>query len=237
MKCIDFEERLKKASVSPLEESERAQMLQHEIVCADCAESAAVHADYIERLSHFKEPELGGELKSRLLSMAEHKRASTRRPTHVSVAFASGFIAASVLALATVIGLKFYQQHSEPDWESLFAQEALLIRDVTLVIEVPQDMPDASLMLSLPSEINISGYGELAEVTWPVSLKKGVNKIVLPVQLEPFAMFSDRIVLAGSLVYKSKKKEFSLDIDLDTPSLIEEELIQGMDVFSKDTHV
>jgi len=63
------------------------------------------------------------------------------------------------------------------------------------------------------AELSVVGQELLSNVTLPVSLKKGKNTIVIPVQLEEFALYSDDVVVDASLVYENNQTHFELDLN------------------------
>ena len=213
MNCTDFEALLDVYRNNVLCDSTRQRMREHQAQCQQCTFSAQQHEVYRAALRHWQEPSLSVTSKARLLGQLETRR-SYRKPKKSVVGFASGFIAASFLAVALVFGAQYFSAGMQPDLLALLDyDDGVLSREITLVINVSSDMPDAELQLSLPADVSVMGQEYLAEVSLPINLKKGKNTVVIPVQLEHFAVYADHIVVGASLVYKNSKKEFALNLD------------------------
>jgi hypothetical protein len=95
--------------------------------------------------------------------------------------FAAGFGGAFAAGLAlwavfTVIGP--FQPASDMPMFNIAVQQT---RNVSLAINVPEDMEDVTLSVELPKNFEISGYRGKQQLAWQTRLKKGRNTLTLPV--------------------------------------------------------
>ena len=142
-------------------------------------------------------------------------------------------LAASLVAIAVIVGwrelpfepaVKLTSPRMAELDEKLpsaayLADEWAWQKNVTIVINVPEDMENARLVFNLPADVSLRGQEQLSQIDWSVSLKKGSNTIVLPLNVDSFAEFAGSVTLAASLIYKESKKDFELDIDLAPPQI------------------
>lgn len=222
MNCSDFETQIDDFTSNKLDVKARQRMIEHKAQCSACSQSLQQHMDYLTLLSSWQEPELQEATKRRILSKLEtqtlHRNSRGRNQTLMG--FASGFAAASLFAVGLFVSGQFLAEPS--DLASLIEQDPIYSQEITLVINVPSDMPNAELKLSLPAELSVVGEEYLSNITVPVSLKQGRNSIVIPVQLEEFAIYANDVIVDASLIYKNSKTDFAFGLDqyldLDTES-------------------
>lgn len=188
-----------------LDNKERAMLEEHFSYCESCQITKASSLEYRKKLQAFRAPELAPSSAAKLL---RHARAINERQQQATSSFIYGFIAASVLAVAVLVGTRIFTDAQPTDIVSVFDWE----KEISLVINVPNDMNDAKLILNLPPDISIQGLEHLSTVEWMLNLKKGSNTITLPIQVEPYANYAEDVRLAASLIYKNNKKDFSLDL-------------------------
>lgn len=99
-----------------------------------------------------------------------------RRPRY---GFAAGF--ASALAASLAVWLVA----APPQPPAAAGPSITVARDQTqtinLVVNVPQDMPDAILAVHLPEATELAGYPGERQLLWQTSLRRGENLLALPV--------------------------------------------------------
>lgn len=210
MNCHEFESLLNDYSNTTPDDRTQQAMHVHIDKCECCASSMRLHKRYRETLRTLSVPPLNSQKREALLAGLNKPSETTRSS---SGSFAVGFIAASVLAIAVFLSQQFQHSHQQAELLALLDEDENLSQEITLVINVTSDMPNAELRLNLPEDISVSGFDHLAEVSLPVNLKKGVNTIIIPVQLEHFALYADKVVVDASLIYKNSKKDFAFDLD------------------------
>ena len=214
MNCTDLNNLLDDYVADRLEGSLSEQISSHLSECEMCRKLVHQHKEYFVRINTFTAPSLSSSRSARILRLAVAEGQKKLDAKNQRMSFVRGFVAASVLAVTAFIGLNTLQPTSQPtalvgmyDW----------VEEISLVINVPEDMNGAQLILDLPADISIQGLEHLARVKWPVDLKKGSNVIELPVYIEPYAEYAEVVTLSASIVYKDKKRNFELDINLASP--------------------
>lgn len=190
-----------------LDNKERAMLEEHFTYCECCQMTKASSLEYRKRIQAFKAPTLDPSSAAKLL---RHARETNKHQQQATSSFIYGFIAASVLAVAVMVSTHIFTDVQPTDIVSVFDWE----KEISLVINVPNDMNDTKLILNLPPDISIQGLEHLSTVEWMINLKKGSNTITLPIQIEPYASYAEDVRLAASLIYKDDKKDFSLDLTL-----------------------
>ena len=214
MKCSDLELLIDAYAAGKSEAGANQQIEKHLAECEFCRKQVNQQKEYFLRVSNFNAPALDSSRAARILRLAVAEGQKRQQAKRLNLSFARGFVAASVLAVAVMLGVNTFQTTDNPpdivaglDWE----------REVSLVINVPKDMDGAQLILDLPADISIQGLEHLARVEWPVDLKKGSNIIDLPINIEPYAEFAEQVTLTASIVHNDKKRNFKLDINLASP--------------------
>lgn len=207
MNCNECDRYIDKGLNAKHSDSEREQFLAHTESCASCSLQWREHQQYLAIMAGVNEPDINPKVAAILLRTAA-------KPALVKQPFVQGFMAASVLAVAVLIGVAGFNANSPNSAPLATLGSDGWSQDVTIAITVPHDMDGAQLVLRLPDDISIEGYEYLSQVQWPVSLKQGRNTIVLPVSVDDFAQYAEQMVLSASLIYNNVKKDFELDLNL-----------------------
>ena len=214
MKCNDILDQLDDFIAKKLDASVAQKISSHIEACGRCQMQLNEHKQYLEHMNSFKTPSLDSSHAARILrnSVEEGEKRINARKQKLS--FIGGFVAASTLALSLALIMNLFSTPEKtPTFVGIYDWE----QEISLVINVPKDMNGAKLILDLPADISIQGLEHLAIVEWPIDLKKGANTIVLPVNIEPYAEYAEKLSLAASIIYNNNKKDFELDINLDLP--------------------
>ncbi len=214
MKCNDLIQVLDDYIADKVDVSVDAQIVDHLAECEACRERARLQKEYFVHLAAFNAPKLDSSRTARMLRLAVEEGEKKQSSKKQSLSFMRGFAAASILAVAVAIGINTLKP---TDNALVVAGASDLQHEISLVINVPQDIDGAQLILDLPADISIQGLEHLARVEWPVDLKKGSNIIELPINIGPYAEFAEQLTLSASIVYKDKKRDFELDINLASP--------------------
>lgn len=144
---------------------------------AECSVCRAVHdrARSVQRaLRSLPVEPLAPGFATRALRVARQAQADgARRPR---TGFAAGF--ATALAASLVVWLVAVPP-------SATGPSVAVARDqpqtINLVVNVPQDMPDAILAVHLPEATELAGYPGERQLLWQTSLRRGENLLALPV--------------------------------------------------------
>ena len=209
MSCNEFDHFLDDESGEAINE-----FVAHTKGCEACRIQWQSHQHYLSVMRTAQVPDMNSaraaSMLRRVAAQGESAFKNTKQP------FVQGFIAASVLAVALVLGVGSFDETSS-ETMALVASEYDWSQEVTIAINVPRDMDGAQLVLRLPADISIQGYEYLSQVQWPVDLKQGRNTIVLPVSVDDFAEFANEVILSASLIYENTQKDFELNVNVDVP--------------------
>lgn len=99
-----------------------------------------------------------------------------RRPRY---GFAAGF--ASALAASLAVWLVAALPHPPAAAGPSITVARDQAQTINLVVNVPQDMPDAILAVHLPEATELAGYPGERQLLWQTSLRRGENLLALPV--------------------------------------------------------
>ncbi|MDF1692682.1 MAG: hypothetical protein P1U47_09930 [Zhongshania sp.] len=217
-------------------ESENARVFTaHVATCRACSARLERHQQYLAVMKAARAPALESRRAATMVRLAaSQSRLDQQRHRGMLLNTA---LAASLVAIAVIVGWR--ELPLEPSFPSAvqsmsprvvelgeklpnaayLADEWAWQKNVTIVINVPEDMENARLVFNLPADVSLRGQEQLSQIDWSVSLKKGSNTIVLPLNVDSFAEFAGSVTLAASLIYIESKKDFELDIDLAPPQI------------------
>lgn len=187
----------------------REALQRHVVECTACraAHEQARAVQRVLRALPVEPPEPG--FAARALRAARTAQPDgMRRPRY---GFAAGF--ASALAASLVVWLA-----AAPQPPAAAGPSITVARDQTqtinLVVNVPQDMPDAILAVHLPEATELAGYPGERQLLWQTSLRRGENLLALPVIV--------RGATAGELVatvtHGDQQKIFRLQLQVQAPA-------------------
>lgn len=218
MKCTETTQLFDDYLQGSLSKQVHHQLKDHLAGCASCQRELQDHKDYLQSMASFETPKLDSGRAANLLRNAALQGQLEASAKDRKSSFVQGFIAASVMALAVSFGIKQFNGQQAVTDQTYVANYGVDAQEIALVINAPFDMDGAQLILNLPADVSIQGQEHLATVEWAVDLKKGSNRIVLPVQFEPFAEFAEELMLSASLIYQDGQKDFEVDLTQDASS-------------------
>jgi hypothetical protein len=169
--------------------------------CSLCHKVIVEHREYLQRMVNFEAPSPAPGTNARQSS------------------FMQGFAAASVMAMALFGGFMVLQGGGEQNLDPMLAEwiQPWEAQEVTVVINVPVDLPGAQLALQMPAELRLQGYSELDRLSWQVDLKKGANTLTLPITVQPGTDLTQPIFISAEVGYQNQYKGFQLPVELKTP--------------------
>lgn len=187
--------------------------------CTLCHTVVVEHREYLQRLVSFEAPAPAPGTSARLLRQAREIAESRQQRAGRQSSFVQGFVAASVIAVALFGGFLYLQDDRQQGLDPLWAEwvQPWEEQEVTVVINVPVDLPGAQLALQMPEELRLRGYSELDRLSWQVDLKKGANTLTLPITVQPGTDLTQPIYISAELGYHNKYKGFQLPVELKTP--------------------
>lgn len=211
MKCIETTDLFDDYIAESLPEPTQLKLASHLESCSQCQLDLQEHRAYLKCMAEFKTPRLDSGRAANMLRLAAIQGEQLEQKRVRKSSFIQGFVAASVMALAVSFGVQQFN-HEPQASQAYVANYGVNAQEIALVINAPFDMNGAELVLSLPADVSIQGQEHLATVTWSVDLSEGANRIVLPVQFEPFAEFAEELMLTASLRYQDGRKDFQVDL-------------------------
>lgn len=204
----------------------------HVLGCAQCQRQVYEQQKYVEVLKRYQPPTLSQSAAAHLLERAAvqarvpDKSQVERLAPRLGLAhWFYGGVVASCMAVVLVVLLRdpsnekrrapeLSQTQSSPSVLQIPANTALSItRDVTVVIEVPSDMNNAELALSLPTDYAVEGLEGLQQVQWAVNLKQGQNILTLPITFKNAEQAREAFTLAASIQYEAQIRHFDLVVN------------------------
>jgi len=130
-----------------------------------------------------REPRPGMEAR-----VLQHALGRTRSTAHVHLRWALA-TAASVI-LAVVVTLQFFPAGGGRSHASAGALRPAVVQVtpqqthmVKILLTTPRALNDAMLTVRLDDNLSLQGYDDVHELKWRASLKRGTNRLSLPVQL------------------------------------------------------
>jgi len=174
-----------------LNESQSASLTAHVETCGTCKARLAQHQALRDALRQMPvEPARSGFAHSalrqaRLAYAAEkipHPQPVVKQQPFFRHWFAAGFGGAMAAGLALWAVFTLIGPVQPASKLPMFNMAVLETRNVTLAINVPEDMDGVTLTVELPDNFEISGYRGKHQLAWQTRLKKGRNVLTLPVK-------------------------------------------------------
>jgi len=222
MNCELVNKNIDELTIVDLNQPIESNLKTHVDSCESCQHALQQQLAYLHRVSTIETPELSAQSAQAMLNKVTHK--NTTHENHNS-GFLQGFIAASVLAVSIFGAWNVFTQ--SPEISPLYAientQQEFLTTEVTLVINVPEDMYDADLNISLPQHIALEGYDDIQELTWPVDLKAGVNTLSLPIRVNKHLSNGKPLSIMAKLYHYAEEREFEIKVDIDKIQSLQDE--------------
>ncbi|KMT65980.1 anti-sigma factor family protein [Catenovulum maritimum] len=211
MNCDQVEHYINDFCDNLLADNLQSQVSEHISNCDTCSKKIAQHQDYLNSMVKFKSPELEPGLAARMLHQAKNQPGKSSQ----NASFYKGFIAASVLFLAIFSSWQFVNKPETITPE--LVKTEVFSTEVTLVIYVPEDMPNADLKITLPNNVQLAGLSTLSSFSWPVDLKQGANNLSLPIEVAAGTNLHQALSFMANINYNNKQKDFELKVNLVTP--------------------
>lgn len=232
MQCEQFDRVIDDFIEGQLEPAEYGRVHAHLEHCPRCNENLAEHHSYLALMGDLPAPQAAPGRLAHMLRQARLAGESTRQQGSGRWAFLGGFATAAALALLLLAGQwppGAPLQQADPAKKLAAIAEHALRRQVTVVINVPADMPDADLALDFPAALRLEGLEDLHHVAWSVDLKKGANVLTLPLTIAAGTDLAATQTIEATVRYEDREKDFDLPVDL----LVEESPLQGT-LFTRD---
>jgi len=181
--------------------------------CENCAHRYNEASSLLVALKQLPVPPVRDGYEEKVLSFLKHEKSAKH---HGKKGFIVGFgtaIAASFALWMIFSPVSIFKPHSF-EVLKVVKLEVKQQHAVDLVFNLDSDLSDATLTLELPERVEIVGYPGKSQFKWKTSLKKGANRLTLPL----FATEKQNGILIASLVKDGKIKTFRININSIPPS-------------------
>ena len=158
---------------------------QHIESCDACREEYLAAKELLEQLSDMEVPAPRAGYEQRVLSFLEDSKTkqklSQHRPHSLPIWFAAGFSTAAVAIFAVLFAFNSPVFETTDKLPVLTVElQPLQTRKVDLVFNSPDQIQNASMRIELPQGTEIAGYPNRHSLEWKTNLKKGTNRLSLP---------------------------------------------------------
>ena len=180
MNCEHMAENIVELVSSTLTSAQTAECMRHLAGCVECAE-ALRGAQALALLRHRDTGKVAPEFFDTVLNSLEagEQPQRTGQRFWLGTAF-GGAVAASLFAMALALNWIASPGSYSPDVAEF--QVALgEVRTMDLAIESDRPLHGAKISILLAGGVELEGYGAQRELNWTSDLKRGVNRLSLPV--------------------------------------------------------
>lgn len=227
MNCVEVESKLDDYFDCLLPALEKHTIVAHLHSCQSCSQQAENHLLYLKDIQSFSCPSLTSTESLILLKKAKEavKILNANNSRYIRLRKSNSMQGA--FAAMVLIGLLFFgKSWLNPTVEhpslleltnnsSLERGEVIAWSDVKILINAPQDLYNARIILTLPKGIHVEGYEGLKEISWQTDFLKGANSLVMPVWLDSRVDLTANHRLSAILEYEGQSKQFDLEFALD----------------------
>lgn len=213
MQCTQIQNLLDEYLDGTLNPLQQTAFEQHVADCTACRQHVVFAQALQRRLADLPYPSPSAGFETHVL---EGMPAVTRTLRSRKYGFAAGFttaIAASLglwLVFMPPMGIDNSKTQNTIDIELVAGQT----QQISLVFNSPIAIENATLRLELPRNVELAGYRTQPQLEWQTSLRKGTNRLVLPLIAHGQA---DKPLLA-SITSKGKTRTFFVKVSTRAPS-------------------
>lgn len=219
MNCQTTQDFLNSCNIDTLALAQEG-LIQHHI--KQCQQCQQLHKDtqrYVAAIAVSEPKQLSSWQKKRILAVIPKEQ--KRECRKLGLWFGQGFVTASLIISVVIFGILAMEPSPVPsqvfaavplDSEATVISSEPLAQNISLMIEVPEDMNQADLALEFPDSLRWSGLEELERIEWSVDLQKGPNVLDVPVSyLEQISSTEPQFITA-SIRYGEKTRSFKLPV-------------------------
>lgn len=232
MNCEQFDWLIDEFIDDRLAAAEDAAIHEHLQRCSRCADALAEHHRYLAAMRSLPSPGATPGRLAHMLRQAHLQGELAEQRRSPRGAFLAGFATAAALALVVLAHQWPHQSAQSPAAEAavLAIADQTLKRQVTVVINVPADMPTATLALDFPGSLRMEGLEDLGHVAWSVNLEQGANVLTLPLTVAAGTDLAAPQTIQATVRYEDREKIFDLPVEL----LVDKNPLQGT-LFAEDS--
>ncbi len=213
MQCTQIQELLDEYLDGKSTPLQKIAFEHHVSDCNVCRQHVLFAQQLQRRLVELPYPPASKDFESRVL----HKLpARVRQPRIQRYGFVAGFSTALAASLGLWLVLMPPSGMNNSGIKGVINLELVAeqTQPVNLVFNSPVDIENATLRLELPANIELAGYRTKQQLEWQTSLRKGSNRLVLPLIAHGK---TDRPLLA-SITSKGKTRTFMVNVTTRVPS-------------------
>jgi hypothetical protein len=199
-----------------LQKSRTLEVASHLYACDACRRAQVEHRGYLQIMSEFQMPEPAPGKLAHMLRETQLRGAQRAGGSQSRRDFVKGFAAASLLAIAVLDLLEYVPGSGVDELNpvAIAGPQYTITREITVVINVPADMPAAGLALNFPEQLRLQGVENLPRVAWSVDLLEGPNVLTLPVTIAAGTNLAEPLSIAATVSYDSQRRDFQLPVEL-----------------------
>ncbi len=163
-----------------LTEAMEAELNRHLPLCAECQQRLEAERTFRRELSQMSAPAMRPEFPAQV--MARVRQTQQRSPRHWGFAAGFGSAVAAGLALWFAVSLTTVPPETGAVLQTVSLSLGKTER-VSLVFDSPAEFGETTFALLLPENTELEGYPGKRELTWTASLRKGKNRLTLPIRV------------------------------------------------------
>lgn len=211
MNCTQFERMLDDYLDGELSTIQLSHCQAHLNECEHCRHSYTQANKLINALKEIPVPAAKDGYEKRVLSFLDNKSKEKKQQHNWFIAGFGSAVAASFALWLVLAPVSVTTNTETMTTVSLPVQQP---QTVDLVFNLQNDLTDATLTIELPENVIIAGYENKRQLSWTTSLKKGTNRLALPLIAKNY--FDG--ILVARLSKKGKTKSFSVHLNSSLPS-------------------
>lgn len=184
-----------------------AEVTRHLDGCTFCQQHLAQERVFRQALAQLPAPAMRPGFPAEALAAVRRAQARRHSRTGFVAGFGSAIAAGIALWFAVMLGMPEGMNNGTLQTVSLSLGQT---QQVNLVFNSPDEFAQATFALLLPDNAELDGYPGRHEFTWTASLRKGKNRLTLPLRVA--TMEGGEII--ARISHNDEVKEFRLKLEV-----------------------
>ena len=215
MNCERLHDELDAYIHAELAPKEMATIKAHVDSCVDCFHVVENHDAFCSAMAAVEVEAINPSTAARFIRLAQLEAEQKVAHKEKLGAFYKGLAAAAFVAV-TAFGLN---AHLQPNTYIGGASSAVVastdtVKEVQVIIYVPQSMENAKIALELPETLSLDGHNGVRALAWHTDLGEGANQLTLPLRLNPGSKANAVHFIVANIEHNDEVKTFELKVDL-----------------------
>ncbi len=214
MKCNQVQDNMENYLDGNLPISQRDAVSGHVKTCESCREVLTREEMLRQALRNLPAADVNPDFIKEAMKQARQVHKPVRRY------FIPGFVTAATVSLAvlflTTTTIMRTAMVDETDAFPLITMAINETRTVQMVFDSPSNFKAVNFNLSLPEGFEVAGYPGYRVLDWEVELKKGSNRLALPL----VALATGKGELVANIAYVDKTKSFRFRVSAENPNTV-----------------